>query len=55
MAAATKNVARMLRPEEPFANCLRSFNRLFRDSPDEAREIFSGIAEFLDKNSPTSV
>jgi hypothetical protein len=52
VAAAKKNVARLLRPEEPFANCLRCFNRLFRDSPDEARDTFSGIAEFLDKNSP---
>ncbi len=52
VAAARKNVARMLRPTEPYANCLRCFHRLFQDSPDEAREVFSGIAEFLDKNSP---
>jgi hypothetical protein len=41
-----------LRSEEPFASCLRSFNRLFGDAPDEARQVFEDIAEFLDKNSP---
>jgi hypothetical protein len=50
--AARKNVARMLRPDEPFANCLRSFHRLCQDSPDEARQIFDDLTEFLDKNSP---
>ncbi len=50
--AARKNVARMLRPEEPFANCLRSFNLLFENSPNEARRIFRDLAEFLDTNSP---
>jgi hypothetical protein len=38
----------MLRPEEPFSNCLRYFHQLFEDSPDKALEIFSGIAEFLE-------
>jgi hypothetical protein len=52
VAAARKNVARMLRPEEPFANCLRSFHRLSQDSPVEARQLFDDLAEFLDKNSP---
>ncbi len=52
VAAAQKNVARMLKPEEPFASCLRSFNRLFRNSPDQARQVFSDLAEFLDTNSP---
>lgn len=50
--AATRNVTQMLSPAAPFASCLRSFHRLFHDSPDEAREVFSRIAEFLDKNSP---
>ncbi len=50
--AATKLVAGMLRPAAPFANCLRSFNRLFRDSPDKADQVFTDLAEFLDKNSP---
>jgi hypothetical protein len=52
VTAAKKNVARMLRPEEPFANCLRCFHRVFQDSPDRARDIFSDITEFLDKTSP---
>ena len=42
----------MLRSEAPFANCLRCFHRVFQDSPDKARDIFSDLAEFLDKNSP---
>jgi hypothetical protein len=52
VAAARKNVARMLRPEEPFANCLRYFHRIFQDSPDKAHDMITDIAELLDKSSP---
>jgi hypothetical protein len=52
VAAARRNVSRMLRSSEPFANCLRCFHRLFEDSPDKAREVFTGIVEFLDTISP---
>jgi hypothetical protein len=50
--AAKKIVAQMLRPEAPFANCLRCFHRVFQESPDRARDIFRDIAELLDKSSP---
>jgi hypothetical protein len=52
MEAAKSNVARMLSPEGPFANCLRCFHRLFEDSPEEARGVFLRISEFLDTISP---
>ncbi len=51
--AARANVARMLRDSEPFANCLRCFNRIYHQSRDEATEIFQGIVAFLDSISPT--
>jgi hypothetical protein len=52
VAVAKKNVERMMRPEEPFANCLRCFKRLFDRSPAEARQVYLDHAEFLDTISP---
>ncbi len=52
VAAAKKITAQMLRPEAPFANCLRCFHRVFQASPGKARDIFSDLAELLDKSSP---
>jgi hypothetical protein len=52
VAAATRNVRRMLRDAGPHANCLRCFRRLYRRSPDEARSCFIALSEFLDTTSP---
>ena len=50
--AAEANVARMLRDSEPFASCMRCFNRMYHQSRAEAMAIFEGIVAFLDSISP---
>jgi hypothetical protein len=52
VAAARKNVDRMLRDAEPHASCLRCFKRLYDRSPDAARDHFLALSEFLDTTSP---
>jgi hypothetical protein len=50
--AARANVARMLKASEPHANCLRCFDRLYRQSRAEATRIFQDLTAFLDTVSP---
>jgi hypothetical protein len=50
--AAKKNVQRMLRDRQPFANCVRCFYRLYQSSPAEAKQKFLDACEFLDTVSP---
>lgn len=53
VAAAKKNVRRMLQDAEPYANCLRCFSRLYAQSRAEATEVFTDLTELLDSISPT--
>ncbi len=49
---AKTNVKRMLEDKEPFANCLRSFYRLYQQSPAKAKQISDDANAFLDTISP---
>jgi len=49
---AQRNVNRMLKDSEEFANCLRCFEKLFRRSRPEADSVFRDLTEFLDSVSP---
>ncbi len=49
---ARSNVTRMLRASEPYANCLRCFNRLYGQSRADATQVFHDLTVFLDTVSP---
>lgn len=45
--AANANVTRMRSDSEPHANCLRSFERLYRKDPRQAQAYFVEVTEYL--------
>lgn len=52
VALAQTAVDRCVQPSSPFSSCLRCFRRLYEASQDDARQVYTDIAVFLNSFSP---